>query len=369
MSIYCRSNSKTTYLTRPIHEKHLANPDHGSYKPTTMDNCFNNVPYATEILQTKSNLPDVLPLAVKFSNSNDRFMSNVNLNNQTNQSSNKQKAMPQSAPIISANNLKSFFNFSRTQIPSNDHDCSRLNDALYPKHTQSSFDLHQTHFMETFTQPYTKEALLNLTHQRDDPPPYTAEIEREVIQRLEFIQPSNALIVSSEKVNEKTPLFSEPALDIKAREVLLDKINPPQYEITLNQIQFPDISENWNYASETLDKDTDQKASSPLTPKSSFISSPSSDSKNILPQLPDVSTKTNEVASQTEESSSRKISLSSVATAHVSNQSTYKRRVLPEEIDCENLSKDLVSQLSPFDKLHHLLGKFLATLILKTTIK
>jgi protein Shroom len=36
---------------------------------------------------------------------------------------------------------------------------------------------------------------------------------------------------------------------------------------------------------------------------------------------------------------------------------TPTRKIHPEEVDCENLSKDLASQLSPSDKLHNILGK------------
>jgi hypothetical protein len=45
------------------------------------------------------------------------------------------------------------------------------------------------------------------------------------------------------------------------------------------------------------------------------------------------------------------------------------RKKYPEEVDCENLSKDLASQLSPSDKLHSILGelfKFIAMTTLTT---
>lgn len=45
-------------------------------------------------------------------------------------------------------------------------------------------------------------------------------------------------------------------------------------------------------------------------------------------------------------------------------KTSAKRQKHPEELDFENLSKDLASQLSPSDKLHSILGEFCASLFI-----
>lgn len=63
-----------------------------------------------------------------------------------------------------------------------------------------------------------------------------------------------------------------------------------------------------------------------------------------------VNATTNDVASQTEELEDKKtVELESLAKP---------RKKLQEEIECEELSRDLANQLGPDDKLLPILGKF-----------
>lgn len=307
----------------------------------------------------------MLPLAAKFSNGNDRYFGEIKSNSQLNLSSSKQRAVPQSAPIISANNLKSLFNFSKSQIPPVDGH-KGASETFHPKYAQSSFDLHKAHFMETYTQPYTKEALLSLTQPRDDPPPYTAEIERELVQHLEFIQSPNAMVASSEKLIDKLPLYSEPANEMKEREIMLQKLSPPSYEETQSQIEGVSSTlslliekNNWNTHANVSEPELAKFSPSEIleSPPPHFLhldstASPVKCAEFVVP----LSTTSIEVASQTEEANLDKFEPKLVANESKISQTTFARRVSPEEIDCETLSKDLVSQLSPSDKLHQLLG-------------
>lgn len=125
-----RSNSKASYLPRQQpRDKLHSDPDHGSYKLTLTSNedsiNHHSDVFPEEIIATptKCNLPDVLPPGVKYS----LYSNNNNNNNNNNSSSNgkmgKQlpppKTVPHSAPIISANSLKSMFNFTPQQPQQN----------------------------------------------------------------------------------------------------------------------------------------------------------------------------------------------------------------------------------------------------------
>lgn len=124
-----RSNSKASYLPRQQpRDKLHSDPDHGSYKLTLTSNedsinHHSDVVFPEEIIATptKCNLPDVLPPGVKYS-----LYSNNNNNNNNNNSNGKMgkqlpppKTVPHSAPIISANSLKSMFNFTPQQPQQN----------------------------------------------------------------------------------------------------------------------------------------------------------------------------------------------------------------------------------------------------------
>ncbi|XP_058453199.1 protein Shroom isoform X2 [Malaya genurostris] len=181
------SNSKASYLPRQPRDKLHSDPDHGSYKLTLTSNedCINhNDVFSEEIITSpKCNLPDVLPPGVKYS----LYSSNNNNNSNTTSGScspangkptvgKPPKSNPHSAPIISANSLKSMFNFSPQQLQQNQVTPpsasspvtppptysaatgqqspslpgSPTNQAVSPKYTsQSTFDLKKTQILDT----------------------------------------------------------------------------------------------------------------------------------------------------------------------------------------------------------------------------
>uniref|UniRef100_A0A336M0T9 CSON009848 protein n=1 Tax=Culicoides sonorensis TaxID=179676 RepID=A0A336M0T9_CULSO len=359
-----RSTSKATYLPRQTHDKHqLSDPDHGSYKLklTSNEDCINHDSNHEQLqhrLPNKcNNLPDVLPLAVKYNNNNNN---NNGHQRYFSPPSSKQKAVPQSAPIISTNNLKSLFNFAKlqnaqltisdemTKIPPVSSPPSSPGDIIsLSKYTsQSVFDLQNTNDY--------------IGHIRDDPPPYTDEIKKELVQHLEFSQPIEHLVPtgtsalpvikapSLEKVvetsfesvvNESTCSMSE-----SPNKTLSDQSEPPSYEET-QQSQSP--KSNKSFDSDSIH----QKSPEPTNQQETSSDSP-------------LGPTTSETACQTEECSDLSTSVSTLKNDSVNSVKekepipalTYAiRRISPEEVDCDNLSKDLVSQLSPLDKLHSIL--------------
>lgn len=199
LSYFRRSNSKASYLPRQPRDKLHSDPDHGSYKLTLTsneDSINHNDVFPEEIISPsppKCNLPDVLPPGVKYSlysNNNNNSINNNNNNNNNGGSptgaNGKQsigvaggkppKTIPHSAPIISANSLKSMFNFTPQQPqqnqvtppsasspvtpsppppptaykPSSPSSGSPTNQAISPKYTsQSTFDLKKTQILDS----------------------------------------------------------------------------------------------------------------------------------------------------------------------------------------------------------------------------
>lgn len=392
-----RSTSKATYLPRQTHDKQqLSDPDHGSYKLKLASNedCINHDQYGGNNGQHQhnlpnkcNNLPDVLPLAVKYNGQQQqqRYFSPP---------SSKQKAVPQSAPVISTSNLKSLFNFTKlsSQVAISD-EMTKLPpsspvEIMSPRYTsQSVFDLQNTN------------DLLG----RDDPPPYTDEIKRELVQHLEFSQPIDQLIVPSttpiirppssvEKIIiDTSPINScndlhETSNPSSPTKRLSNSSEPPSYEETQqSQLKNSSYPVNTSVVSEQtpVSDPSSMKPGSESPPTvlptrtmttnlglSSSISESENNTLNKTLVLRLISA-TSETASQTDEcnDSSSSLIVSETVDTKIDHTSLEKqeatttiigyvsRRISPEEVDCDNLSKDLVSQLSPLDKLHSILGE------------
>lgn len=388
-----RSTSKATYLPRQTHDKQqLSDPDHGSYKLKLASNedCINYDQYGSNnnnhnngqhhhnLPNKCNNLPDVLPLAVKYNGQQQQQQQQRYFS----PPSSKQKAVPQSAPVISTSNLKSLFNFTKlnTQVAISDEltkvPPSSPAQIISPKYTsQSVFDLQNTNDLLA----------------RDDPPPYTDEIKKELVQHLELIsQPLNQLIVPpstghhspiirSPSSIEKLPIETSPITvnDIQERsnpttptKRLSSSSEPPSYEETQQQSQqSPTFS-----VSESNDP-SPMKPGSPVSNVTSTESDPTSIKTEIVLRL---AAPTSETGCQTDDcndSRSSPVSTTDVIVKEGQNGDTFEirskptfvtyasRRISPEEVDCDNLSKDLVSQLSPLDKLHSILGEYLCLIV------
>lgn len=388
-----RSTSKATYLPRQTHDKQqLSDPDHGSYKLKLASNedCINHDQYNNNngssgnnndhtLANKCNNLPDVLPLAVKYNGNHhqqkQRYFSPP---------SSKQKAVPQSAPVISTNNLKSLFNFASSKL--NTHVATDEMITKLPQVTSSSPGNG-----EIISPKYTSQSVFDLQNTndllcRDDPPPYTdTEIKKELIQTLEFTQPiidqlivpsSTTIISPVTRPNESPTNVSRESIDesisqSSPKKRLSNVSDPPSYEET--QSNFSTSSPSLNTLENTKESPPTIIPTRLCSTSTTTISETENNILNnnkTLVQRTEVVLRlvapTSETASQTDEDSTT--SFSDVTTSFVfgerkqetiSNTISYaSRKISPEEVDCDNLSKDLVSQLSPLDKLHSILGEY-----------
>lgn len=205
----------------------------------------------------------------------------------------------------------------------NEETKEQVEAVFSPKYTQSAIDLHKR--LHVDTQPFTREALLSFTQStpalpRDDPPPYP-KIEHEVVQHLEL------------------PVIEAIPVDIDSEET-----EPPPYEET-----------------QAHDEDTFSSSSSSLTDASTGAAEDLDESTGSIQNSIDIVLqrfKTSEVASQTEDLEVKNKTKTTESQQPKTPSMAPQRKVSPEEIDCDSLSKDLVSHLSPSDKLHQILGNF-----------
>lgn len=336
-----RNSSKASYLPRKSHEKNSVDPDQGWYRSTPGDSTVNHSLFSVEILPNKTNLPDVLPLTAKYQSDNDLFFGDFVTNNQFYSTCNKQTAVPQSAPVLTNKNLRGFFS---SQFSTFDNQYPDLKTS----YNNQSYH-HSTHFVETCTQPYTTEALHNLTHPRDAPPPYVDETEQQIIQHLEFmptIATSQLVYENSEKSSSNVQCPSELSQD-NTNLMNINDVRLPSYAEIQNQLEnlaiVPSPSEN---CFDEINSTTfTHNFSSSQTPEKSYTMV-----KNELSTCSLKSMVMVETASQTDSVTADKAETCKKVTSNLN-------RLSLEEIDCEKLSQDLVSQLSPSDKLHQLLGK------------
>lgn len=78
----------------------------------------------------------------------------------------------------------------------------------------------------------------------------------------------------------------------------------------------------------------------------------------VQPIMQETACQTDETAESQENTSALAANGDPIETSKVNlRNTTHTREKHPDELDFENLSKDLASQLSPSDKLHSILGK------------
>lgn len=365
---YYRSNSKASYLPRQQRDK-LLDPDHGSYKLTLHELSDNiNVEYQEDL--TKCNLPDVLPVNVKYHNSYRNAYHHHHHMKSPHFHSSDSQLVPQSAPTLSGNPMKSIFHFQMSNnlnsmsppttapiqsIPASPS-FSNGSPAMSPQSTslqspkytsQSTIDLKMTQVIDPKL--YTNEELIKAYHQQKET---CRELNKTILcNSLQSIQSLNEcdnkiaivrklnMVESPEESTENlndTKNTSTESLEEKAMNEKSEK------QIKIENSNNPEIEEEPVITEETDESKVMQKSEIILT---------------VHPVIQDKI----DMACQTEESqeSEQNISLSSVEDENYKKDSfknvfTPKQR--PEEFDCEKLSKDLISQLSPSDKLHNILG-------------
>jgi hypothetical protein len=401
----CRSNSKASYLPRQQREK-LLDPDHGSYKLTLHElNDTIKENFQEEI--TKCNLPDVLPVTVKYHNSyrhthhhhstsNSRqpahHHSQSHLSPQSHYHSTEPLAQPQTAPILSGNALKSIFQFAMGNSGGNSGSSSPCNTSSSassspliptspfngstksplstppaslqsPKFTaQSSIDMKLNSVIDPKL--YTNDELIKTYHQQKEA---CRELNKTILSnslqatsvnecdnKIAVVRKLN--MVESPNVSPKTSvesLIERKATSTESLKSLEEKAmsEKSEKEIKKAEVEVEDVASS----------DTDDALKTPPTTPPP-PSPPIIEKTEIVLRIHPI---TQEMACQTDETTDEHEELLIVPKGDLEKPSKLNfwstpvaRKKHPEELDFENLSKDLASQLSPSDKLHSILGEF-----------
>lgn len=307
----------------------------------------NNIPLNYQHEIKSCNLPDVLPLTdVKYHNS---YRQSFNKNQQL-YSSLLQSAQPlaHTAPILNKTPVKSVFNFplssSNCSTPSRaSNESTSSGSPLFssqfssgsrkslslqsPKYTsQSTIDLKMTKIIDPKL--YTNEELIQAkSHQKEPYKELNKSFLSGSLQTLHSVNENDNKIAVVRKLNMVETMSIE-SLEEKSLSEKSEK------EIKIENFQKNIVFEN-NENKLLIHQNDDDLL---IVQKSEIL-------VNIQPSM-------QEIACQTDCISTEK--LDNNCTDSINTSMPDK---LAAEIDLENLSKDLASQLSPSDKLHKILGK------------
>lgn len=383
-------------MPRQQREK-LLDPDHGSYK-LTLHELNDNIKaeYHQEEL-SKCNLPDVLPVNVKYHNSyrhNHRSPHNLTpIGLQPHFHSSDSHLASQTAPVLNANALKSIFHFSSSSSPSTASTASIQSSASSsplipsspfsngsaksplsplstppssltrhhqnsPKYTsQSTIDLKMTQVIDPKL--YTNEELIKAYHQQKEA---CRELNKTIIlnNSLQTLpECDNNKIAVVRKLNMvESPTISN---DASSDENLIDMKTTAKTTSTesLEEKAMNEKSEKEIKKDEEAENSTADALK--LMQKSEIV-------LRVHPIMQETACQTDETAVTVEchENGFNAVNGNVVFSDGEKtrcNVYTPTRKRHPEEVDCDNLSKDLASQLSPSDKLHSILGEefFLST--------
>jgi protein Shroom len=363
-------------LPRQQREK-LLDPDHGSYKLTLHELNDTIKEYHQEEI-TKCNLPDVLPVNVKYHNSY-RHTHRSPIGLQPHFHSSDSHLAPQTAPVLNGNSLKSIFQFSSSSSPSTASTASVQSSASSspliptspfgnghlqnsPKYTsQSTIDLKMTQVIDPKL--YTNEELIKAYHQQKEA---CRELNKTILNNSLQSLPSanecdNNKIAVVRKLNMvESPTATSPII-ASSEENLIDMTTTTKATST-ESLEEKAMNEK---SEKEIKKDEEAENSSidelKLMQKSEIV-------LRVHPIMQETACQTDESAIEFPENDDH------VETAvngdceknNKCNVFTPMRKKHPEEVDCENLSKDLASQLSPSDKLHSILGELF---VLKISVK
>lgn len=288
--------------------------DHGSYKVTSCElnlsspNMDNNLPspmHSDNIVTPNCNLPDVLPVGVKFSHqpANDYHHPSDHLN------------CSQTAPVIS-NPSKNVFHFQSISNPSVQPNFS----------TKSVFELSTVSASQIYDKP---ESDINL---------YESPLNSQIYDKTEsdinlYESPLNSQNIECDKI-------------ATVRKITMVEDSTPMKQES-NSVQINKLIEN-SLVMEISDKSINNEIDeSKLTQRTELI-------LRVQPSTQEVETQTEIVEDRTE---------SKTPTIEEQKDDFWNpltRKKYQEEYDCEKLSKDLLAHLlSPNDKLHEILGEFL----------
>lgn len=371
----------------------------------------------------KCNLPDVLPVGVKYHNPSRHphhhpqqrppHHFSQHFTPQPHYHPTETHLTPQTAPILSSNALKSIFHFqmSNPGTPTSSSNPSNPSSPSVQSSTSSSPLIPSSpfngsaHKLSPNTSPiallqspkYTSQSSIDMKKtQVLDPKLYTnEELIKTYREQKEACRELNKNILN----NYEKSLLSTPQPVTECDKIaVVRKLNMVESPVILSPVKsFENLNSSKinNKSTESL-KSLEEKATNEKSEKdiiienedkaareSSTLRSPIhtptlsispfesefSEALNhiqrteIIVRVNPVIT-TQETASQTEEgtdnnSDSLVTPVDEVSEVKVTPWTTPIRQKYPEEVDCDKLSKDLVSQLSPSDKLHHILGKYL----------
>lgn len=404
-----RCNSKASYLPRQSREKLNSDPDHGSYKLTLTSNedCINeNNVFLEDNLSPKcNNLPDVLPVGAKIHSSSPRYASNNNMH------PNYIKSTP-SAPVQHTYPMKSLFNFNqnRNSTPSPTsppYGIGRnLNESISPKYmSQSNVDLKKTHILanaDTNKIAFLENDSVDLTANtqatsRQSPYALRNEFVNRKISFEDRTNTSNQFVpMAVNRAISLTPTIKDEKLIRKdSLKENIDKITQLQSKLmsahlSESEKNIANLCRDLNLKNVVSDKqDSDLIIPIPvhqtgelnqLEDETVETAVTRTDSPVVIAQisetmiLPDVhndggdigvhmiqrteivlrlNASTSEAASQTDGYES----MSSDCDDCDEDQIQSNKFRHSEDLDCEKLSMDLINQLSPTDRLHHIFGK------------
>lgn len=371
-------------------------PDHGSYK-LTLHELNDNIKEGYQEELSKCNLPDVLPVTVKYHNSYRHAHHNhrqpphhlsQNFTPQPHYHPTETQMTPQTAPVLSSNALKSIFQFamghSGSSSPSNTSSSASSSPLIptspfngstksplstpptslhSPKYTsQSSIDMKMTQAIDPKL--YTNDELIKTYHQ-----------QKEACRELNKTILNNSLQATS--VNEcdnkiavvrKLNMVESPDVSPKnSVECLIDKKTTSTE--SLKSLEEKAMSEKSEKEIKTESANSDEEVCITTSPEPSDtddalkVSTPPVQKTEIVLRVHPIM---QEMASQTDENAEEPEIISTLLNCDLEKPSKVNlwntpkaRKKHPEELDFENLSKDLASQLSPSDKLHSILGELM----------
>lgn len=364
-----RSSSKSPYSPHQQREKSFG-PDHGSYKLTLHELNDNlNVKYQENL--APCNLPDVLPINVKYHN----LYRNTQLHHHHARSPNfyssDYELATQSAPTIKANQMESIFNFQSSNSPANEpssapiilssataqspntepvtSSVSFLGSSMQsPKYTsQSTIDLKMTQVIDPKLST-DEESIKNYHQQKEAYQECDKSILCDSLKTIQSLNECDNKIAVVRKLNM-----------VESCEAITENLNDTKTTGSTENLQEKAMNEK-SEKQIKIENSRNNEHLQELSPTKSIDDPVPIQKSEIILKVQDAAENKIDMACQTDDIHESDESFSSVSSDNDrSNKNPFISLVKPkrssEEFDLEKLSKDLISQLSPSDKLHNIL--------------
>lgn len=398
-------------MPRQSREKLNSDPDHGSYKLTLTSNedCINeNNVFLEDNLSPKcNNLPDVLPAGAKIHSTSPRYGSNNNIH------PNYIKSSP-SAPVQHTYPMKSMFNFNQNRNSSPSPTSPpygigrNLNESISPKYmSQSNVDLKKTHILanaDTNKIAFLENDGVDLTANtqatsRQSPYALRNEFVNRKISFEDRTNTSNQFVPMA--VNRAVSLTAPTTKDDKlirkdSLKENIDKITQLQSKLmsahlSESEKNIANLCRDLNVKNavvsdkpnsdviilvqqtgelQQMESMEDDKSESKVTRTESPVVVAELSETTITPvansdgdvgvqmiQRTEIVLRLNAPTSEAASQTDGYESMSSDCEDCDEDQIHSNKFRHSEDLDCEKLSMDLITQLSPTDRLHHIFGK------------